>query len=290
VVYVQEHPDLEMKLAKGEADYLGDLAYGWRQKVRGAGLMLVLVLPPGCSINSMNPRAEAAKVVGDGDRIAVYAMVGVDNEARAAVTWQLKTGIGDVKAETAALNRTFYSAKAGYASPGYVALTEPEHLGQAERTRVFVCYSHEDEAYKTQLLKYLSSLEDDEAVDFWHDEHLIGGDEWDAEIKRQLESADIVLALVSQSFITSDYIRNVEIARALHRRKDEGVRIIPVILSPCDWKSIEWIRSTQVIPREAGEGVTMAAHFDKEEERYKLFLTILEQLRAATRRLRVASS
>jgi hypothetical protein len=128
VVYVQEHPDLEMKLAKGEADYLGDLAYGWRQKVRGAGLMLVLVLPPGCSINSMNPRAEAAKVVGDGDRIAVYAMVGVDNEARAAVTWQLKTGIGDVKAETAALNRTFYSAKAGYASPGYVALTEPEHL------------------------------------------------------------------------------------------------------------------------------------------------------------------
>ncbi|MCP4625138.1 MAG: toll/interleukin-1 receptor domain-containing protein [bacterium] len=286
VVYVKDHPDIQKNSSKGEPDDLGELTYGWRQKVNGAGLMLVLILPPEYSISSVTPDAEAAKIVSSGDRIAIYSMVGIDDEARAAVTWQLKPGVQDLKSEVKSLNRTFYSAKAGYASPGYVALTEPNFRDPTKRIRVFVCYSHEDIGYKKQLLKYLSSLENDEVIEFWHDEQLISGDVWDKEIQSQLKSADIVLALVSQSFISSDYIRKVEIKKALQRRKDEGVRIMPVILSPCDWKSIEWLKSTQVIPKDAGEGVTLAAHFDKDEKRNKLFLTILEQLREAARKIR----
>lgn len=283
VVYVRAHAQLDhISPSSGIVDHLGGLEYGWRERVQGHGLMLVLILPPGYSLAGSDPGIEAAKATADG-RIAVYAMVGLGGEGRAAARWTLSPLKSDPAGAVEALNRRAYSAEAGYASPGYAFIAEPESRGNQTATSVFVCYSHQDADYMTHLLDYLSGLRE-EGVTFWTDQDLIAGDLWDEEIRRQVEQADIVLALVSQTFLNSDYIRKVEIARALERRAASGLRIMPIIVSPSDWRSVPWLTKTEVLPKNAAAGETLSAKGP--HERDALFLTVLTQLRDAAKKIR----
>ena len=281
VVYIRSHTQLDLISASGTVDHLGNSEYGWREPVHGHGLMLVLILPPGHTLAGSEPGIEAAKLTADG-RIAVYTMVGLGDGGRAAARWKLSPMKTAPVREAETLNRRAYSADAGYASPGYAFIAEPESRVDTTTTRVFVCYSHKDADYMKHLLDYLSGLRE-EGIEFWTDQDLIAGDLWDVEVRNQVQNADIVLALVSQAFLNSDYIRKVEIKRALERRAASGLRIMPIIVSPSDWQSISWLASTQVLPKDAAGGDTLSAR--AAHERDELFLTILKQLREAARKI-----
>jgi hypothetical protein len=67
----------------------------------------------------------------------------------------------------------------------------------------------------------------------WHDRDIDAGTAWQEEIDRHLLSADIVLLLVSASFIASDYCWGDEMKKALARHKEKQARVIPIILHPC---------------------------------------------------------
>jgi len=143
--------------------------------------------------------------------------------------------------------------------------------------RIFVTYSHQDEKYlaDTSLLGYLSGLERD-GFEFWTDQKIQAGELWQESIRRQLDQADVILALVSMAFLNSDYCRNVEVATAIERRKREGATILPIILSPCDWKREPWLAETQALP---SRGRTIERDFRDKGRRDELYLTILESLR-----------
>jgi hypothetical protein len=153
-----------------------------------------------------------------------------------------------------------------------------------KRVRVFVSYSHVDSEYVSSsgLLGYLSGLVRD-GVDFWHDERLVAGDAWDARIREEIENSQIALVLVSQTFLNSDYCQNVEISSFLTQRARSGLKIFPVIVSPCDWKSHRWISSTQFEPR---GGKTIEADFKDRGNREALYLSILNQLRSLAQAIR----
>lgn len=57
---------------------------------------------------------------------------------------------------------------------------------------------------------------------------------WGSEIDEHLNTADIILLLVSSDFIDSDYCYDVEMKRALKRHEAEDARVIPIILRPVD--------------------------------------------------------
>ena len=61
------------------------------------------------------------------------------------------------------------------------------------------------------------------------------GEKWDERIKQELEAAHIVVFLVSARFEATDYIRAVEIARAVARGRKRECRVVPVVLELCDW-------------------------------------------------------
>jgi len=69
--------------------------------------------------------------------------------------------------------------------------------------RVFFSYSHKDEELRDKLATHLSNLEWQNVISSWHDRKLVAGMEWDDEIKSQLDSADIILLLISPDFIAS---------------------------------------------------------------------------------------
>lgn len=101
--------------------------------------------------------------------------------------------------------------------------------------KVFFSYSHDDEALRNQLEKHLASLKHEGLVDSWHDRRLVAGEMVDNAIDAQIDAADIVLLLVSASFLSSHYCYSVEMQRALARHAREECRVVPVILRACDW-------------------------------------------------------
>lgn len=100
---------------------------------------------------------------------------------------------------------------------------------------IFIAYSHSDLALKEELIKFLTPLRREERVSIWHDYNIGAGDDWDAKIKEELYSSDIVLLLVSSDALHSDYFysREVSISQERHHRGEAVV--IPIILRHCDW-------------------------------------------------------
>ena len=104
---------------------------------------------------------------------------------------------------------------------------------------IFISYSHKDENFKDELLKYLKPLEREKEyiIKNWHDREINPGKEYDKEIMLQLESSQIILLLVSQDFISSNYCFNKEMGKALELHKKLDVKVIPIILRECSWDS-----------------------------------------------------
>ena len=115
---------------------------------------------------------------------------------------------------------------------------------------LFYSYSHKDEDLRDELEKHLIMLRREGVIDEWHDRKIMAGDEWDGEIKENLERADIILFLVSADFLASDYCYGVEVTRAMERHEAGEARVIPVFLRACDWKGAPFGK-LQGVPRDA---------------------------------------
>jgi TIR domain len=100
---------------------------------------------------------------------------------------------------------------------------------------LFFSYSHRDEALRDQLETHLAMLKRQGFIETWHDRRITAGEPLDRAISANLESADIVLLLVSPDFLASDYCYEKEMLRAVERHKAGECVLIPVILRPCDW-------------------------------------------------------
>jgi len=151
--------------------------------------------------------------------------------------------------------------------------------------RIFVSYSHRDPSYlgPDSLLGFLKGLEREEDVELWSDEGIEGGTLWDAQIQERMETSDIALVLVSQSFLDSRYCQDIEISAFLKRCRDGGMIIFPIILSPCEWDRQEWIASRQFLP---GGNETIEEHYTEAGPRKRLYLRIRQELRSAIVRAR----
>ena len=103
--------------------------------------------------------------------------------------------------------------------------------------RIFISYSHKDQAALERLHTHLAPLRDEGLIDTWFDRRILAGERIDAEIGRELESCDLFLMLVSPDFLASDYCVNREMKRALERHREDAAHVVPIIVEPCDWFS-----------------------------------------------------
>jgi tetratricopeptide (TPR) repeat protein len=107
----------------------------------------------------------------------------------------------------------------------------------ASPVEVFYSYSHRDEKFRDELEKSLTMLKRDGIITGWHDRKIGGGEEWAGEIDEHINSARIILLLISADFLASDYCYDIEVKRAMERHEAGEALVIPVILRPVDWSS-----------------------------------------------------
>lgn len=114
---------------------------------------------------------------------------------------------------------------------------------------IFFSYSHKDEGLRDELETHLKLLQRQGIISTWHDRKILPGAEWDREIDRHLERAEIVLLLVSADFVASDYCWEKEVSSALERHQAGTATVIPVILRTCDWRKTPF-GTLQGLPRD----------------------------------------
>jgi hypothetical protein len=102
----------------------------------------------------------------------------------------------------------------------------------ASNIEIFLCYAHEDELLRNELARHLGVLKRQGFFEIWHDREIIAGTEWEHEIDKHLNTAQVILLLVSQYFFDSDYCYLVEMKRAIERHEHGEAKVIPVILRP----------------------------------------------------------
>jgi hypothetical protein len=116
--------------------------------------------------------------------------------------------------------------------------------------RVFYSYSHKDAELRDSLGTYLAPLVQQKKIAEWHDRKIEPGANWETEIKSELDSADLILLLVSADFLASEYCFGVEVETALARLKRGEVKVVPVLLKQCLWSESRF-SELQIIPRDA---------------------------------------
>ncbi len=115
---------------------------------------------------------------------------------------------------------------------------------------LFYSYSHKDERYREKLETQLKILQRQGVINGWHDRKIGAGKDWASDIDNHLESAGIILLLVSDNFLASDYCYGKEMTRAMERHENGSARVIPIILSHCLWEDAPFAR-LQALPRDA---------------------------------------
>lgn len=135
----------------------------------------------------------------------------------------------------------------------------------------FISYSHDDDVFRNELQRHLEVLRREGVIDIWHDRRMQAGQEFEAEIDARLNEAHIIVLLVSSHFLASRYCYEVEFERAFERHKEGSARIIPVILTECDWKHTP-IAKLNVLPRD-GKPVT------KYPDRNDAYLEVVQAIR-----------
>ncbi len=161
-----------------------------------------------------------------------------------------------------------------------MAPPEPIQEGAPDLMELLFSYSHADEDLRNKLEVHLAMLKREGIISAWHDRRITAGRELDPAINEHIETAGIILLLVSPEFLDSDYCYEIEMKRALERHDAREARVIPVILRPCDWLNSP-LKRLRATPQD-GKPVVKHASIDD------AFLEVAQDIRAAIAELRRA--
>ncbi len=126
------------------------------------------------------------------------------------------------------------------------ALNKPE-----QSIRLFISYSHKDEAFKDDLEVRLKGLKRSyKQLEWWDDRKMVSG-KWETQILTELEKADIVVLLISPYFMASDYCFAIEMKKALIKYEKTGCLVIPILIRETYGWNKQDIGNMQALPKDA---------------------------------------
>jgi formylglycine-generating enzyme required for sulfatase activity len=147
-----------------------------------------------------------------------------------------------------------------------------------QRIEVFFSYSRKDESLRKELDNHLAVLKRQAVITSWYDRQIEGGSEWEKEIARHMQTADIILLLVSSDFIASEYCYVKELPKAIARHQAGEACVIPILLRPIAyWEEMPFAH-LQVYPS-GGLPIT------RWDDRDSAFVDVVQGINTAVKRL-----
>jgi hypothetical protein len=125
------------------------------------------------------------------------------------------------------------------------------------KINIFVIYALADKDIMLHLLRHLDPLNEAFDLSIWHDDPIIPGQPLKTYIESRIHHTDIFLLLVSDDFMNSQFIKQIEFKAVIDRHKENKSVVIPIIIGNCQWdidlKLIDYefnLSELQVLPEE----------------------------------------
>jgi hypothetical protein len=115
--------------------------------------------------------------------------------------------------------------------------------------RMALIYAHKDRPFleRSRLIDFLEGVARELNFEFWWDKKISQGT-FEEEIQHRLKTADVIVCLVSQPFLKSPFITEVEAKIVSGRLKREGLIVLPVIYQECLWQERTWLARLHHFP------------------------------------------
>jgi hypothetical protein len=124
---------------------------------------------------------------------------------------------------------------------------------------LFISYSHEDEEWKNRVVKHLQVLARQGHLETWDDRRIGGGEDWYEAIVQAIEAGSVAVLLISANSLTSEFILKEEVPRLLALRDSGRLRrLIPLVIKPCPWQAVDWLKRMNMRPRDGKALSTMS--------------------------------
>lgn len=107
-------------------------------------------------------------------------------------------------------------------------------ISSEKSLEVFFCYAQQNEDMRNQLEKHLRIMQRQGLIIAWNDSKIDAGREWEREANDHLNTAQIILLLISPDFMDSDYCYSMQMERALERHNAHEAIVIPILLRSVD--------------------------------------------------------
>jgi predicted acylesterase/phospholipase RssA len=108
-----------------------------------------------------------------------------------------------------------------------------------KREQVFISYSHKDAKWLRLFQEALHPYIRSRAVTLWDDTQIHKGARWEEEIKRAMAAAKVAVLLVTRNYLASKYVWEVELKEFLRASKDDGLKVLPVIVGASAYPDTE---------------------------------------------------
>jgi internalin A len=139
-------------------------------------------------------------------------------------------------------------------------LFETDRLEHRDSLSLFISYSHKDDLFRDELRGALTAHERKGDLVAWDDTRIIPGQKWESEILGKLERASIIVLLLSNDFIRSDYCIQKEMKRALERDHAGECAIVPIVVRACQFTQLEVGKIQAILPN----GKSVKQHRDRD--------------------------
>ncbi|HEX6899229.1 MAG TPA: P-loop NTPase fold protein [Thermoanaerobaculia bacterium] len=124
-----------------------------------------------------------------------------------------------------------------------------------DRPIIHISFSHNDQSWVGRLEKHLEAALGgpyESEIFLSPIEKGFKDKEWRELLLGVIERASVAILLISQNFLKSDFVRQVEAPALLQRRlSDRPFLLVPIIVEPCQWQEVDWLAPLSVRPHNA---------------------------------------
>ncbi|MBN8564818.1 MAG: HEAT repeat domain-containing protein [Leptolyngbya sp. UWPOB_LEPTO1] len=138
---------------------------------------------------------------------------------------------------------------------------------------IYFSYASNDELLQNELVKHLDVLKRQDAITSWDHRKILPGEEREQVINDRLNTADIILLLISPDSVADDHCYEVEIRRAIARHQAGEAHVIPILLRPVNLTG-ELLGNIPVLPKN-GVAVTL---WDNQDEAFRAIAAEIQEV------------
>lgn len=158
-------------------------------------------------------------------------------------------------------------------------LQKPATVPSPAQMEMVLLYHPDDEAMRVEMETHLATLRHSGLVEVWHEEKILPGADTITTIRQHLNTARVIVPLVTANFLADDRLFTELLPDALQRHRNGTAKVSPILMSPCDIENTPLFELNTLYPKPKGRAVS------QKPDRAETLTAIAKDLRGMIERM-----